>query len=369
MPPWQASAAARPACKPVSAGSNALRRRGNRLAGTGRAAIARCGQGYDERRACDRAPVSWMGCKGMSDQLLDTHAHLISDDWEKYTARPFTPDLPVPDRPSFTVTAERLLALMDEHGVEQACLVQRGHVYGYDNSYILDSARKYPGRFHPVVILDAQDPATPGIYRDMVRNDRVAGFRMANSRPWLLDTAWMSSPVAMEVWKACADLGTPLTLIVFDNQLSYVLPLIKLLASRFRELPIVLDHGAMPYGISQYEVALREQAGETVRLPPPPDYGIDTTISIFADTPNVYFKITEINMERIVKAGVNAADLVRRLVREFGPDRLVWGSDMGQSMLWSYAEKVAMARDAASLLSAEEARSFLHDNAARIYRL
>lgn len=305
----------------------------------------------------------------MSDLLLDTHAHLIGDDWEAYPAKPFTPDLPVPDRPSFTVTAEQLLSLMDEHGVEQACLVQRGHVYGYDNSYILDSARQHPDRFHPVVILDTQDPATPETYRAMVREDHVAGFRMANSRPWILDTGWMSSPNAMEVWKACADLGTPMTLIVFDNQLSYVLPLIKVIANQFGELPIILDHGAMPYGISQYEVALREQAGEPVQLPPPPHYGIDKTISIFEDVPNVHFKITEINMEQLVKAGVSSADLVRRLVDGFGPERLIWGSDMGQSMLWSYAEKVAMARAAAKLLSADEARAFLYDNAARIYRL
>lgn len=304
----------------------------------------------------------------MSDQLLDTHAHLIADDWEKYRARPFTPDLPVPDRPPFTVTAEQLLSLMDQEGVEQACLVQRGHVYGYDNSYILDSARKYPERFHPVVILDAQDPRTPGVYREMVRNDRVVGFRMANSRPWILDTAWMSSPNAMEIWRACAELGTPMTLIVFDNQLAYVLPLIKIIARQFPDLPIILDHGAMPYGMSQYEVALREKAGETITMPPHPHYGIDTTIAIFEDVPNVYFKITEINMERLVKAGVRSAELLRRMVDGFGPERLIWGSDMGQSMLWSYAEKVAMAREATELLTSGEARAFLHDNAARIYR-
>jgi predicted TIM-barrel fold metal-dependent hydrolase len=305
----------------------------------------------------------------MSIQLLDTHAHLISDDWETYRARPFTPDLPVPERPPFTVTAEDLLALMDEHGVVHACLVQRGHVYGYDNSYILDSARKYPERFHPVVILDAQDPRTPDVYRSMVRDDHVAGFRMANSRPWILDTAWMSSPVAMEIWRACADLDTPMTLIVFGNQLSYVLPLIKLIALQFPDLPIILDHGAMPYGMSQYEVALLEDEGQVVEMPPPPDYGIDETIAIFENVPNVYFKITEINMERLVKARVRPADLVRRMVDGFGPDRLIWGSDMGQSMLWSYAEKVAMAHGATALLSDAEARGFLHDNAARIYRL
>jgi len=305
----------------------------------------------------------------MSLQLLDTHAHLISDDWVTYRARPFTPDLPVPERPPFTVTAEALLAKMDTHGVSHACLVQRGHVYGYDNSYIIDSAGRYPERLHPVVILDTQDPGTPARYREMVRHSRVAGFRMANSRPWIFDTAWMSSPTAMEVWQACADLGTPMTLIVFDNQLSYVLPLIKLIAGRFPDLPIILDHGAMPFGMSQYELALREQAGETVTMPPPPHYGIDTSIAIFEDMPNVHFKITEINFERLVKAGVPSADLVRRMVDGFGADRLVWGSDVGQSMLWSYSEKVAMAKDAAARLEPDEARKFLHDNAARIYGL
>jgi predicted TIM-barrel fold metal-dependent hydrolase len=104
-------------------------------------------------------------------------------------------------------------------------------------------------------------------------------------------------------------------------------------------------------------------------MPPPPDYGIDSTIAIFADVPNVYFKITEINMERLVSANASAAGLIRRMVDVFGPDRLIWGSDLGQSMLWSYPEKISMARDAAGLLTPEERRRFLHDNAARIYRL
>ncbi len=305
----------------------------------------------------------------MAARLLDTHAHLISDDWETYRARPFTPDLPVPDRPDFTVTAEAMLELMDQHGVTHACLVQRGHIYGYDNSYIIDSACRYPGRFHPVVILDTQDPDTPELYRDMVQNRHVAGFRMANSRPWLLDTAWICSPAAMDVWNACADLGTPVTLIFFMNQLPFLLPLLKMLAEEFSDLPIILDHGAMPFGMTQYEVGLAEQAGLEVTMPPPPHYGIDRTISIFEDVPNVHFKITEINFERLVKAGVPSAELVRRMVDGFGPDRLVWGSDIGQSMLWDYTEKVSMAKDAASRLSAEEARKFLHDNAVRIYGL
>jgi L-fuconolactonase len=303
----------------------------------------------------------------MAHPLFDTHAHLISDDWATYQPKALRPDLPTPKKPDYTVTVEALIALMDEQGVAEAALVQRGHLYGYDNSYILDSAEKHRGRLHPVVILDAQDPATPDVYRELVRDRGVRGFRLAGLRPWFLDTAWMSSPQSMEVWKACAELGTPMTLILFMNQLPYMLPLIKLIAQQFPELPILLDHGGMPYGMTQYEVGLAKEAGREVVLPRAPHFGIDTTIGLFEDTPNVHFKITEINMERFEAEGVRAAHVVRRMVDGFGPHRVMWGSDYGQSMLWTYPEKVAMARAAADFLTDDEARAFLHDNAAAVY--
>jgi len=299
--------------------------------------------------------------------LFDAHAHLISDDWERYPPRAMTPDLPTPERPDFSVTVEALIAMMDAQKVTGACLVQRGHVYGYDNSYIIDSAGRHPGRLHPVVILDTQDPRTPATYRDMVRNHHVRGFRMAHTRPWILDTAWISSPQAMEMWKTCAELGTPMTLILFTKQLEYLLPLVRLIARQFPELPILLDHGAMPFGMTQYEVKLAIEDSEEIVMPPPPHFGIDRTIAIFEDVPNIHFKITEINMERLTAAGVRPARLVRRMVDSFGPDRLLWGSDIGQSMLWSYEEKTAMARAAADFLSPEEAAKFLHDNGARVW--
>jgi L-fuconolactonase len=303
----------------------------------------------------------------MNLPLFDTHAHLISDNWEVYQPKPLSPDLPTPARTNFTVTVEALIAMMDAHGVTDACLVQRGHLYGYDNSYILDSAEKNPGRLHPVVILDPQDPATPAAYRDMVKNRHTRGFRMAQTRPHILDTAWICSTQSMEVWKTCADLGTPMTLILFMKQLPYLLPLIKIIARQFPDLPILLDHGGMPYGMTQYEVALAKAAGEEVIMPGAPHFGIDRTIALFEDVPNVHFKLTEINMERLHVENVRAAHIVRRMVDSFGPDRLMWGSDIGQSMLWNYTEKSAMARAAADFLTEEEARKFLHDNAARVY--
>jgi predicted TIM-barrel fold metal-dependent hydrolase len=303
----------------------------------------------------------------MPTPLFDAHAHVIADDWEIYPPTSKNAQAPPPARTGYTVTVDSLIAMMDEHDVSAACLVQRGRLYGFDNSYIIDSAREHPGRLHPVVILDPQDPATPDRYRAMVRDDHVRGFRMQGERPWLLDPAWMCSDRALEVWQACADLGTPVTLGLFMKQLPYTLPLIKIIARRFPDLPILLDHGGMPYGMSQYEVRLASETGEEVVLPGPPNFGIEETIAIFEDVPNVHFKITEINMERLAAANVRPAHLVRRLVDGFGPDRVVWGSDVGQSTLWDYTEKTAMARSAADFLTPDEARRFLHDNAARVY--
>ena len=299
--------------------------------------------------------------------LYDTHAHLISDDWAGYPPLAVKPGLPT-RRTDYTVTAEALIDLMDQHNVPTALAVQRLHVYGYDNSYILDAWRKYPQRLLPVVMLDTQDPATPARYADLVRNHGVHGFRMANTRPSHLDTAWISSPAALEVWRTCADLGTPVAVIIFHNQLVYTLPLLQEIARSFPQLPIIVDHLGTAYGRTKVELAWAKEAGITeTPLPPAPDFGITETIGIFDDTPNVHFKLTEVNMDNLHDTGGSAAQLVKRLADRFGAGRLVWGSDVGQSLRWSFAQKASMAREAVSLLSQSEQRLLLHDTAARLY--
>lgn len=303
----------------------------------------------------------------MNLPLYDTHAHLISDDWDRYPPLAVKPGLPT-RRTSYTVTAESLIELMDAHNVPAALAVQRLHVYGYDNSYILDSWRRYPQRLLPVVMLDTQDPATPARLATMVKEQGVRGFRMANTRPSHLDTAWISSPAALDVWRTCAELGVPVAVIIFHNQLCYTLPLLRIIARMFPQLPVLVDHLGTAYGRTKVELAWAREAGivETA-LPPPPDFGIAETIGIFDDTPNVCFKLTEVDLDNLHDVGGTAAPMIRRLADRFGAERLVWGSDVGQSLRWDFAAKAAMARDAASLLSESEQRQFLHDNAARLY--
>jgi predicted TIM-barrel fold metal-dependent hydrolase len=159
-----------------------------------------------------------------------------------------------------------------------------------------------------------------------------------------------------------------MALIFFHNQLCYTLPLLHVIAKMYPALPIIIDHLGTAYGITQVELAWAREAGiAAVPLPPPPDFGIEAAIGIFEDTPNVHFKLTEVNMENLHGSGIEPARLVRRMADRFGAQRLVWGSDVGQSLRWSFADKAAMGRAAGSLLTPAERAQFLHDNAARLY--
>lgn len=300
-------------------------------------------------------------------RLFDTHAHLISDDWETYPPRAMHASLPVPPRTDYTVTAQQLVRMMDQHDVAAACVVQRGHLYGFDNSYIIEAARLFPDRLLPVVILDTQDASASATLRHMARHSAVRGLRMANTRPAVLDTGWMASPAALEVWKTCADLQLPVAIIFFQNQLPWTIPLLRYIAQRLPALPILIDHLGIPWGASLPELAWAREAGIDTPMPPAPDFGIASNIGVLEDCPNVCFKFTEINVERLQEAGVDPALVVRRMADRFGARRLVWGSDVGQSLKWPFERKVAHALAAARLLDAAGQQDFLHDNAARMY--
>lgn len=298
-------------------------------------------------------------------RLFDSHAHLISGDRTAYPPgllRGAEGFAQVDD----TVTAEELLAHMDRHGVAKACAVQRGHLYGYDNRYVIDAALAYPERFACVVILDAQDPATPGRLRHMVERQGVKGLRLAQTRIDFYDTAWMNAPAAIETWATAADLGIPVAVIFFRRHLAYGLAALAVIAELFPELPIVVDHSGTPYNAANYEVGWYADHGLSNALPPGPDFGIADTVGRLARYPNVHVKITEIVFDRLADAGVDPARFVRRLADVFGADRLMWGSDIGQSDA-PYETKARAARAAAAELSAQERDDFLFGTADRLY--
>lgn len=296
--------------------------------------------------------------------LFDTHAHLISDDRVRYPPSPLRGQTDIPAFPP-PMTGQMLLELMDANGVARACLVQRAHVYGYDNSYVVDCALQHPERFVSVGVFDALDPITPGMVEHLATRQGLGGARLCAVRPWELDTAWLNSPVAMKFWEACARRRLPVAIIFFHYHLSWGLPALRLIAEMFPDLPIIIDHVGVRHA-SHTEVRWGEERGADMAAPGAPDYDLTGALMAFAPHANVSFKLTQINIDRLNAAKIPLGAFVRRLTDLYGPDRLVWGSDIGQSG-GTYAGMTAAAREAGSQLDDHEKQQFFFGNAAAIY--
>jgi len=298
------------------------------------------------------------------EPVFDTHAHLISADQSRYPPSPMHGPLRPVDI-SAPFDADQLIASMDAANVAFSCAVQRGHIYGYNNAYILDSARRFPGRITPVLMVAAFDPATPALLRDLAGQYPLGGIRLAAARITDYDTSWFNSPAALKTWEVAAELGLPVAIIFFVRHMSYNLPALKLIAELFPQTPIVIDHVGVPHG-SNYEVKwTRDQ-----KLPAPylgaPDFGIRPELLALRACRNVYYKLTGINFERFADDQVDPAAFVRRFVDEFGADHLMWGSDIGQTQ-GPYERLVDDARKAMALLNPIERKRVLSDTAKRVY--
>jgi len=263
--------------------------------------------------------------------LLDSHAHLIADDDDLYPPAPLSGKVRDGDL-AVRFTAETLLRLMDDHGIERMCAVQRAHIYGYDNRYVIDSAKCYPDRMRAVVAIDANHPnAVREIHRWV--DQGAAGIRFAALNPQVTDTDWFASPAALEAWDAAEKAGLSICLHVFrpirEKMLADLLPLLD----RFTGVNVIVDH-----------------VSNAVLESGPPTHGIDAPLLALTLKPNVFFKLTTINLRRIVEAGRPAAPVLEHLVAQVGADKIMWGSDIGQTK-GSYAGMVELIRESAQSLS------------------
>ena len=86
-------------------------------------------------------------------RILDPHVHV----WKHDPQYPFAEGAHVPDRDA---TPETLLDLMKANGVSKTVIIQVIH-YRYDNRFLADVLKRYPGTFQGVCRVDPLDPAAP----------------------------------------------------------------------------------------------------------------------------------------------------------------------------------------------------------------
>jgi predicted TIM-barrel fold metal-dependent hydrolase len=279
----------------------------------------------------------------MALPTIDIHPHIIADDETKYPRMPLfgvQSDWPR-TRP---VTIEQLVKVMDEAGVDKAAIVQASTCYGFDNSYVADSMKRYPGRFTGVCSID------------MLAADAVEKLRFWHSRNFsglriftggstaAFDPSKLEEPASFPVWEAAAALGMPICVQTDVTGLGAV----KSLSARFPLAKIIVDHMARP------------------KITDGPPYSAAAPLFALAPCGNVYFKVTPRNFEESKLGKAEPATWFARVVAEFGASRLAWGSNFPASE-GGLGQNLKLGRAAVASLSAEDQKMIFGGTAASLY--
>jgi L-fuconolactonase len=297
--------------------------------------------------------------------LFDSHAHLVADDQVRYPRNPMQRAADAPYRPPGVIgrpgghhgpnpinevpDVARMLRWMQEENVDGAVAVQKRMIYRYDNSYILDSSDAHPEVFSAVVILDAEDPATPDTVRRWVREHGLAGLRLFGGRKPDGSMPWLDSPSALRSWEAVNEAGIVMDLeVLSQGGGGPSIPAILELYERFPNVRIVLDHLLEP----------EMEEGE--------HFGLDERYEKLAGRERIFFKFTSINLDICREAGIPANKVLRRAVDLYGADHVMWGSDIGTSS-GTYQDMVQRMIAASDLLTPAEQRAVWHDTGRRVF--
>ncbi len=271
--------------------------------------------------------------------ITDAQVHL----WEASRPdRPWAPDadahLPEP------MTAERMMGLMDEAGIDRAVISPAGLLPDRSPVYALEAAAKYPKRFRvmpwflPLKQFD-QLPKwmdTPG----------VCSLRLSLNEGKHMQ---MLADGGLEpLWTVCERQNIPVALFRRDG--------LGVAEDAIRNHPgmsVIIDHFNWATEDADRERKMQE-------------------MEALAKYPNVYIKVS--SLPKLTKSPPPYPDfepLIRRVHAAYGAKRLMWGSDQTQIMAiknGSYRDNLDMIRvSAAKYLPKEDIEWMLHGTATKIF--
>jgi L-fuconolactonase len=265
--------------------------------------------------------------------MIDAHVHVFKHDPEF----PFAPGAkpPAEDAP-----VETLLELMRAHGVARTVLIQVIH-YKWDNRYLASVLKRYPGMFHGVCRVNPEDPAAPDQLSALVEE----GFRGVRLSPAADATGdWISGPLMPPLWRRCAELKAPMTVLAPVTRLPDLVPLIE----ANPELTVVIDHMA------------------DCPLDRPDQLKLLLDLSRY---PRVFVKISD--MWVLSKQPYPYADVqaqVKRLLERFGAQRLMWATNWPVSLAQlPYERIIELYRDDFRFLTRQEHEEILSGTAERVW--
>lgn len=199
---------------------------------------------------------------------------------------------------------ELLLHQMNTNGVDKAVLIQHGGTY--DNTYLLECARRFPDRFVVVAIVDYTLPDAPQTLEKWAA-EGIVGVRLPPG-------ARSPGEDPLAIWRKASELR--LIVSSLGGLDGFASDDFSELVRQFPDMPIIVEHLA--------------GAGPGVQ----PPYAQFKKAMALATHPNTYLKVGglgEISTRPpVLLPGFRFDDtppLIEMACDAFGPRRMMWGSD------------------------------------------
>jgi L-fuconolactonase len=230
---------------------------------------------------------------------------------------------------------------MQANQVLRTVLIQVIH-YRWDNRYLASVLKRYPRTFKGVCRVDPQDPAAPEHLSRLTEVDGFHGVRLSPSAKPQDD--WIRGPLMPPLWRRCAQLKVPMTILTPVARLPDIAPLIE----KNPDLDVVIDH------MADCPLDRPDQLQMLLDL---------------ARYPRVFAKISHMwSLSKQPYPYSDAVTQVKRLSDTFGAKRLMWGSDWPISLKeLSYDKAGALYRDHLDFLSNDNREQILSKTVQRVW--
>ncbi|MEO3387928.1 amidohydrolase family protein [Mesorhizobium sp. CAU 1741] len=260
--------------------------------------------------------------------ILDAQVHIWAENtperpWAKGMEK--RAHLPVP------LSAEMLIGLMDEAGVDAAILVPPS-LEGGRNDLCLEAARDYPDRFAVMGRLLIDQPEAPELLAQFPQQRGMLGVRLTFHRD--NDGPMLTNGAADWIWPELERLGLPAMVHAPDG-------LVKLaeIAECHPGLRIVIDH--MGFARETMDDRALAAADRLLALAKFPNVSVKVSaLPCYSSEPYPYRNLHE---------------PLRRIIEGFGVERCFWGTDFSRLPAGcSYRQAVTMFTEELDFLSGKD---------------
>jgi L-fuconolactonase len=233
--------------------------------------------------------------------IIESHAHVYSPDEWRFPPRPDA------SRPSVGVgTLDHLIRTCEDNGIAAVVVIQTGTFYGWDNRYLAHLSSTESGWIAGVCALSAEDPRSPHLLREYVRDQSVRGVRILAASSGHLDV-----PEVRSLWAAAADLGLVVNVLASTAHLDEVSSLLQ----RFPSTPAVIEHG-----LAINRSATADDRSATIRESV-------SALRILAESSNAVVELCDLpSVSAEPYPFADAHEPYLQIIDAFGPERCVWGS-------------------------------------------